>query len=115
PPAPSAPGAPPVATSARPGSIAPRPAVPTWRPRQRAKAVRHHRPQPVRQPAKAPPVSSWLAPLRRVVAAAGLPVPAADNRDHPYLWLGGIALAVLAVAGLSLHMLTMRYFDLSFE
>jgi len=106
---------PPVRTYTPPASIAPRPAVQTSRPRQRAKAVRHHRTQPVRQPAKAPPVSSWLAPLRRVVAAAGIPVPAADNRDHPYLWLGGIALAVLAVAGLSLHMLTMRYFDLSFE
>jgi len=106
---------PPARTYTPPASIAPRPAVQTSRPRQRAKAVRHHRTQPVRQPAKAPPVSSWLAPLARVVAATGIPVQAANERDHPYLWLAGIALAVLAVAGLSLHMLTMRYFDLRFE
>jgi hypothetical protein len=105
---------PPVRTYTPPVSIAPRPAVQTSRPQQREKAVRHHPTQPVRQRAKAPPVSSWLAPLARVVAA-GIPVPAANNRDHPYLWLAGIALAVLAVAGLSLHMLTMRYFDLRFE
>jgi hypothetical protein len=89
--------------------------VQTSRPQHRVKAVLHHRTQPVRQPAKAPPVSSWLAPLARVVAAAEIPVPATNERDHPYLWLAGIALAVLAVAALGLHMLTMRYFDLSFE
>jgi len=50
-----------------------------------------------------------------VVAATGIPVQAANERDHPYLWLAGIALAVLAVAGLSLHMLTTRHFDLRFE
>jgi hypothetical protein len=77
--------------------------------------VRHHRKQPVRQPAKAPPVSSWLAPLPGVVAAARLPLPVADVRTSPYLWLAGIAFAVLAVAGLSLHMLSMRYLDLGFK
>jgi hypothetical protein len=78
--------------------------------------VRRHRKQPVRQPAKAPPVSTWLAPLRRVVAAAGSSLPApANERDHPYLWLAGIALAVLAAAGLSLQTLSLRYYDLRFE
>jgi hypothetical protein len=62
-----------------------------------------------------PPVSDWLAPLPRVVAAARTPSPAANERDHPYLWLAGIAFAVLAAAGLSLHMLSMRYFELRFE
>jgi hypothetical protein len=65
----------------------------------------------VRPPAKAAPVSNWLAPLPRVVAAARIPSPAAGERDHPYLWLAGIAFAVLAVAGLSLHTLSMRYFE----
>jgi membrane protease YdiL (CAAX protease family) len=78
--------------------------------------VRRHRKQPVRQPAKAPPVSTWLAPLPRVVAAAGSSLPApANERDHPYLWLAGIALAVLAAAGLSLQTLSLRYYDLRFE
>ncbi len=80
------------------------------------KTVRHHRKQhPVRHPAKAPPASTWLAPLPRVVAAAGVPLPAVNERNHPYLWLAGIAFAVLAVAGLSLQMLSMRYLDPRFE
>jgi hypothetical protein len=77
--------------------------------------VRHHRKQPVRPIAKAPPVSTWLAPLPGVVAAARTSLPTAGEGDHPYLWLAGIAFAVLAVAGLSLHLLSMRYFDLRFE
>jgi len=89
--------------------------VQTSRPKRQAKAVRHHRKQPVRHPAKAPPASAWLAPLPQVLTAARIPLAAADERDHPYLWLAGIALAVLAVAGLSLHMLSTRYFDLRFD
>jgi hypothetical protein len=98
-----------------PASIVPRPAARSSRPQQPARVVRHHHKQPVRQPAKAPSVSSWLAPLPGVVAAARLPLPVADVRTRPYLWLAGIAFAVLAVAGLSLHMLSMRYLDLGFE
>jgi hypothetical protein len=98
-----------------PAYVAPRPAVQTSRPKRQAKAVRHHRKQPVRHPATAPPASAWLAPLPQVLTAARIPLAAADERDHPYLWLAGIALAVLAVAGLSLHMLSTRYFDLRFE
>jgi hypothetical protein len=93
-------------------SIAPRAAVRTSRPQPKAKAVRHQRKQPVRPPTKAPPVSTWLAPLPRVVAASVIPFPTTNERDHPYLWLAGIAFAVLAVAGLTLHTLSMRYFDL---
>jgi surface antigen len=107
---------PPARTYTPPATIAPRPAVQASRPRRQAKAVRHPRKQPVRHPAKAPPVSTtWLAPLPRAVAAAGIPLSAADERDDPYLWLVGIAFAVLAVAGLSLHMLSVRYFAPRFE
>jgi hypothetical protein len=77
--------------------------------------VRHHRKQPVRPIAKAPPVSSWLAPLPGVVAVARTSLPTVGEGDHPYLWLAGIAFAVLAVAGLSLHLLSTRYFDLRFD
>jgi surface antigen len=98
-----------------PASIAPRPAVQTSRPQRQAKAVRRSRKQPVRHPAKAPPASTWLAPLPRVVAAAEVPLPAANDPNDPYLWLAGVAFAVLAVAGLSLQMLSMRYFDPRFE
>jgi hypothetical protein len=105
----------PARTYTPPASSAPRPAVQTPRPRRQANAVRQHRKQPVRHPAKTPAVTTWLAPLSRIVAAAQVPLPAANERNHPYLWLAGIAFAVLAVAGLSLQMLAMRYFDLRFE
>jgi hypothetical protein len=106
---------PPSRTYTPPVSIASRPVAQTPRPQRRAKPVRRHRKQPVRHPAKAPPASTWLAPLPRVVAAAGVPLPASDERDHPYLWLAGIAFTILAVAGLSLHTLSMRYLGLRFE
>jgi hypothetical protein len=77
--------------------------------------VRHHRRRPVRHEAKAPPTSTWLAPLPQVALAAQLSTPAAIERSHPYLWLAGLAFAVLAVAGLSLQLLSIRYFDVGFE
>jgi hypothetical protein len=89
--------------------------VQTPRPHQRPKAVQHHRKQPVRQPAPAPPASAWLAPLPEVLTAARAPLTVVSGRDHPYLWLAGLAFAVLAVSGLSLHVLSARYFDLRFE
>jgi hypothetical protein len=83
---------------------------------RKPRAAGRRRKQSVPHPAKAPPVSTWLTPLSRVVAAAQIPLPATQGRrDHPYLWLAGIAFAVLAVAGLSLHTLSMRYLDLRFE
>jgi hypothetical protein len=107
--------APAARTYTPPASITPRPAVQTSRPQRHSKSARPHPKQPVRHPAKAPPVSTWLAPLSQVVAAAQIPLPAVTERGHPYLWLAGLAFAVLAVAGLSLHVLTVRYFDLRFE
>ena len=105
----------PARTYAPSAPIASRPAVQTSQPHQRPKAVRHHRKQPVRQPAKAPPASAWLAPLPKVLTAVRAPLTGVGGRDHPYLWLAGLAFAVLAVAGLSLHRLSVRYFDLRFE
>jgi len=106
---------PPARTYAPSAPIASRPAVQTSRPPQRPKAVQHHRKQPVRQPAKTPPASAWLAPLPEVLTAARSPLTGVGGRDHPYLWLAGLAFAVLAVAGLSLHRLSVRYFDLRYE
>jgi hypothetical protein len=98
-------------TYTAPASIARRPVVRTSRPKRQAKVVRRHRKQPIRKPAKAPPASAWLAPLPLVVAGARVPLPATSERDHPYLWLAGLAFAALAVAGSSLHRLSMRYYD----
>jgi len=106
---------PPARTYAPAAPIASRPAVQTLRPHQRPKAVQHHRKQPVRQPAKTPPASAWLAPLSEVLTAARAPLTEVSGREHPYLWLAGLAFAVLAVGGLSLHALSVRYFDLRFE
>ena len=104
---------PPARTYAPAAPITSRPAVQTSRPHQRPRAVQHRRKQPVRQPA--PPVSAWLAPLPEVLTAARAPLTGVTGRDHPYLWLAGLAFAVLAGAGLSLHVLSVRYFDLRFE
>jgi hypothetical protein len=105
----------PARTYTPPAPTTARPSVQTSRPQRHAKTVRRHPRQPVRHHAKAPPVSTWLAPLSQVVTAARIPLPSATRRSHPYLWLAGLAFAVLAVAGLSLHMLSIRYFDLRFE
>jgi hypothetical protein len=105
----------PARTYTPPASTAPRPVVQTSRPKRQAKAVRHHRKQRIRKPAKAPPASAWLAPLSRVLTAARNPLAAPDQRDHPYLWLAGMAFVALAVGGLSLHRLSMRYYDLRFD
>jgi hypothetical protein len=52
-----------------------------------------------------------LAPLQAILAAAQRPlVPVSNGRDR-YLWLAGLAFAVLALAGLSLQVLSVRYFS----
>jgi hypothetical protein len=49
-----------------------------------------------------------LAPFQTIAAAVQRPlVPLSDGRDR-YLWFAGSSFAVLALAGLSLLMLTMR-------
>ena len=45
-----------------------------------------------------------------VIAAVGVPSPVDRDSQDPYLWLAGVAFAVLAVAGTSLVMLTQRFY-----
>ena len=80
-----------------------------------AKTVRRHPKRPLRPIVKAPPASAWLAPLAQVVRAGQAPLPSTDGRHDRYLWLAGIALAALAAAALSLHVLSVRYFDPAIE
>lgn len=73
----------------------------------------HPRPKP--KPATA---TVTLAPMAHVLAAAKFPLPVASTSDggrDPYLWLAGLAFALLAVTGLSLHLLSVRVFHVRFE
>jgi hypothetical protein len=83
------------------------------------KVVHKPRKHVVHKRAKPVPVKVTLAPLAHVLAAANtpLPVPASssDGGKDPYLWLAGLAFAVLAAAGLSLHLLSVRVFHVRFE
>jgi hypothetical protein len=80
--------------------------------KQRKRAV-HRRAK--RKPA---PVTVTLAPMANVLAAAKVPLPVASPSDggrDPYLWLAGLAFALLAIGGLSLHLLSVRVFHVRFE
>jgi type IV secretory pathway VirB10-like protein len=75
----------------------------------RAKAVHKQRKKPaVRK--RTQPVRVSVAPVAHVVAAARLPAPLSSDEETPYLWLAGFSFAVLALAGLSLQAVTIRYF-----
>jgi type IV secretory pathway VirB10-like protein len=80
---------------------APRPTV------HHTKAVHRKPKKVVHRPARQPKIS--LAPIARVLAASRLAVPPAPADREPYLWLAGLSFAVLALAGLSLQVLTVRY------
>jgi hypothetical protein len=80
---------------------------------RRAKVVPRQRKKPVHQRAK--PAAISLAPIAHVLAAARIPLPPAPDEKHPYLWLAGLAFAVLAVAGLSLQVLSVRYFRVELQ
>lgn len=84
--------------------------VATPKPVQRPKVVHRQRkkPKPVHRPVKPEPIS--LAPIAHIVAASRLPLPSANDEERPFLWLAGLAFAVLAIAGLSLQLLSLRYF-----
>ena len=121
---------PPVQSQSTPSSSAPTYTAPTYRaptyraPVTRAKTHRAankaaHKPRKrvVHHRAKPAPVTVTLAPMAHVLAAAKVPLPvtSADGGKDRYLWLAGLAFALLAVAGLSLHLLSVRVFHLRFE
>ena len=82
--------------------------VPRHRTKHQTKAVPTKRTRAARSRSVSPPFSVNLAPLQAVVAAVERQVvPASNGRDR-YLWLAGSSFAVLALAGLSLLMLTLR-------
>jgi hypothetical protein len=96
-------------------TVAPRYTAPvsTPRPHRVAKVTHKPRRHVVRhgKKAKPVPVTQLLAPAKQVLAAARIPVPSladdSGSRDR-YLWLAGLAFALLAVAGLSVHFLSAR-------
>jgi hypothetical protein len=72
------------------------------------KAVHRKPKKVVHRPARQQKIS--LAPITGVLAASRLGAPPVAPADkEPYLWLAGLSFAVLAVAGLSLQLLTVRY------
>jgi hypothetical protein len=89
-------------------AVTPRPAVKTSRtkPKSKPKVVRKARPR-----REAPVVTVSLAPLAEVIAVAGVPPATDGDSQEPFLWLAGVAFAVLAVAGMSLVMLTQRFYQ----
>jgi hypothetical protein len=90
-----------------PAAATPRPALTTSRtkPKSKAKVVRKQRPR-----REAPALAVSLAPLADVIAAAGVPPAVSRDDEEPYLWLAGVAFAVLAVAGTGLVTLTQRFY-----
>ena len=80
---------------------------------KKRRVVVHHRAKP-----KPAPVKVTLAPLAHVLAAVKTPAPAiitSSNDKEPYLWLAGLAFALLAAASLSLHFFSARVFRLGFH
>jgi len=58
---------------------------------------------------KPKPVKVTFNPFANFVATSSLLGTAADTSDrNRYLWLAGFAFALLAVAGLSMHVLALR-------
>jgi hypothetical protein len=98
--------------------VAPRVTLPRYTP----PAVVQSAPRPVaakpvhkkvvvhKQRKRSRPVHVSLAPIAHIVAASRLPALPAPDGKNPYLWLAGLAFAVLALSGLSLQVLSVRYF-----
>jgi hypothetical protein len=59
-------------------------------------------------PEKQRPVTITLASVPELAAAVQAPLSPAAEHGHPYLLGAGAAFALLALAGLSLHMLAVR-------
>jgi hypothetical protein len=83
----------------------------TPRVKAQTKPVRGHRKRPVH--AKPAPIS--LAPLADIVAAVRAPLPSAVDDEPPFRLLAGISLAVLAVAGSGLLLVSLRAFRTGWE
>lgn len=83
--------------------------APTHRVAKKKVKVHKARTHAVRQVAPKP-VKVTFAPFANLVASADVVTPTVggDRRDR-YLWAAGLAFAVLAVAGLSLHVLSVRF------
>jgi hypothetical protein len=82
--------------------------APRHRAKHQIKAVQTKRTRAARSRSVPPPFRVNLAPLQAIVAGAQRPlVPVSSGHDR-YLFLAGSSFAVLALAGLSLLMLTMR-------
>ena len=78
------------------------------KPKRKAKVARKKaKPQP--RP-RAPVETVSLAPLAQVTAAASVPSVVGGKKADPYLWLAGASFAVLALAGLGLVTLTLRFY-----
>ena len=88
-----------------PAQVAP---APRHRVKHQIKAVQTNRKRAARSQTVSPPFRVNLAPLQAVVAAVERQVVPGSNGHDRYLWLAGSSFAVLALAGLSLLMLTMR-------
>jgi len=72
---------------------------------RKARVVHRH----VAQKAKPKPVRVTFNPFGNLVAASNLLATAEGTSDRGrYLWLAGFAFALLAMAGLSLHLLAVR-------
>ena len=82
--------------------------APRHRTKHQTKAVHTNRKRVARSQTVSPPFSLNLTPFRAIVTAVERPVVSVSNGRDRYLWLAGSSFAVLALAGLSLLMLTMR-------
>ena len=74
-----------------------------------ARVVHKKRKPVVHRHAKPAPVTVSLAPLADLLHAIQAPLPATTRHRDPYLRLAGLAFALLAASGLSLHALSVRF------
>jgi len=77
--------------------------------------VREHRKKPARHVSRNRAAPLSLAPLSHIVAAARIPLPPPAGEERPYRSLAGIALAILAIAGSCLLVLSQRVFRVGWE
>ena len=92
-----------------PAAVAPaQVASPRHATKHQTKAVQKKRTHAAGSRTVSPPFKMNLAPLEAIAAGAQRPLVPVSNGHDRYLWLAGSSFAVLALAGLSLLMLTMR-------